>query len=158
MMNISRLLLDTDIWVDYFLGAGPSLEAIKRLIALGVEGRVTLFYAPTSAKDTFYLLPRRLKAQDANGGRDVESYSAVAWACLERMMELATAAPQSHAECELARLFRATFGDFEDNLIIAAGETVKADYIVTNDKVFLRALPEACVTPERAVELLSFSR
>lgn len=159
LMHASRLLVDTNIWLDYFLAEGPSLAAIQGIIEASVDGRTDLLYAPTSAKDLFYLIPRRLRLADASDARKpAESYQPAAWACVERMMELATAAPLSYAECELARMLRSTFGDFEDNLIVAAGETAKADYIVTNDRQLLSAVPEACITPERALALLDFVR
>ena len=139
VMRASRLLLDTNVWFDYFMGEGRSLQAIQGLIEAGLDGRNGYPpYAPTSAKDLFYLIPRRLRSTDPTRRREASaSYRPAAWACVERMMELATAAPLSHAECELARMLRSTFGDFEDNLIVAAGETRKADDIVTNDKPLL---------------------
>lgn len=160
VIRARSLLLDTNIWLDYFLGTGASIDEISRIIELGASGIVELFYAPTSAKDLFYLIPRRLKRASADNQQPVDdgrSYLSVAWACVERMMELATAAPQSHAECQLARMLRSEFLDFEDNLIIAAAETAKVDYIVTNDRAFLRALPEACVAPARALKLANAS-
>ena len=61
-------------------------------------------------------------------------------------------------KCELACLLRSNFDDFEDNLIIAAAETAKADYVVTSDRLFLQALPEACITPDRAAALLDIAK
>lgn len=159
VMRASRLLLDTNVWLDYFLGEGPSIQAIQKLIEAGVSGRTALLYAPTSAKDLFYLIPRRLLRSDSSSGaKPPASYRPAAWACVERMMELAVAAPLSYAECELARMLRTVFGDFEDNLIIAAAETAKADYVVTGDRQLLAAAPEACVTPDRALALVEFAR
>ena len=43
-------------------------------------------------------------------------------------------------------------------LRIAAAETAKADYVVTSDRLFLQALPEACITPDRAVALLDIAK
>ena len=140
VMRASRLLLDTNVWFDYFMGQGRSLQAIQGLIEAGLDGRADLLYAPTSAKDLFYLIPRRLCSTDeSGGGKAPVSYRPAAWACVERMMELATAAPLSHAECELARMLRSTFGDFEDKPLLAAA-------------------PEACITPERALALLALAR
>lgn len=158
LMKASRLLLDTNVWLDYFLDEGPSVDAITEIASAGFSGKTLLLYAPTTAKDLFYLIPRRLRALDANGESAASSYLPAAWACVDRMMEIAAAAPQSQAECELARMLRRTSSDFEDNLIVAAGETAQADYIVTNDKRLLSALPEACITPERAADLLSLAR
>ena len=52
------------------------------------------------------------------------------------------------------RMLRKKFPDFENGLIIAAAETADVDYIVTQDKALLAQVPEACITPARALELL----
>ena len=158
LMRASRLLLDTNVWVDYFHGVGPGVAAIEEIVSRGLKGKVHLLYAPTSAKDVFYLISRRLRQTDARGSSSSASFTAAASACVRRMMEVADAAPQSYAECELACLLRSNFDDFEDNLIIAAAETDKADYVVTSDRLFLQALPEACITPDRAVALLDIAK
>lgn len=36
---------------------------------------------------------------------------------------------------------------------VAAAQSVKASYVVTNDKRMLAAMPEFCITPERTIEL-----
>ncbi len=149
--KIASLLLDTNVWLDYFMGEGPCLGEISQLIARGQTNALTLLYAPTTAKDLFYLIPRRLRLR---GGSDGVSYVPAARACLERMMEIAVAAPLSFPECELARMLNKKFPDFEDNLILAAAQAAQADFIVTQDKAFLAQAPEACITPARAIELL----
>lgn len=149
--KVNSLLLDTNVWLDYFMGEGPCLNEISQIIACGQTNSLTLLYAPTTAKDLFYIIPRRLRMR---GGSDDVSYAPAARACLNRMMEIAVAAPLSFPECELARALNKKFPDFEDNLIIAAAETSKVDFIVTQDKVFLGQVPEVCITPARAVELL----
>lgn len=149
--KVRSVLLDTNVWLDYFMGEGPNLQDISRLIAIAEGGSLSLLYAPTSAKDLFYLIPRRLRRR---GGDDGVSYAPAAWACLGRMMEIASAAPLSFPECELARMLRRKYPDFEDNLIIAAAETADVDYIVTQDQAFIRQVPEACITPARALELI----
>ncbi len=179
LTKINTVLVDTNVWLDYFMGEGPELEAIKELVRLAHEGCLTLLYAPTTAKDLFYLIPRRLRrlvpedntsyAPAAWGcieklmeiavvPEDNTSYAPAAWGCIEKLMEIAVAAPLSFPECELARMLRKAFDDFEDNLVLAAAETAKADYVVTQDRAFLSAMPEVCITPSRALELLRISR
>ncbi len=150
--RIDTLLLDTNVWLDYFLCEGQSVKAIERVVALGFEERFTLAYAPTSAKDVFFIVPRRLRLR-GEGPDASKSYLPAAWACVGFMMEHAAAAPQALGECELARMMRGSFSDFEDNLIVAAAKSAKANYVVTNDKKMLAAMPEFCVTPERVLEL-----
>lgn len=154
LTTIKSVLVDTNVWLDYFMSEGPQLDEICGLVAAAHHSKLTLLYAPTSAKDLFYLIPRRLRRTE---GREGISYRPAAWACLRRLMEIATAAPLSFPECELARTLGKTFSDFEDNLILAAAETAKADYVVTQDRAFLASAPEVCVTPARAMELLGIS-
>lgn len=63
------------------------------------------------------------------------------------MIEIADAAPQSYAECELASLFSSNFDDFEDNVIIAAAETDKAGYVVTSDRLFFKRFRKPASLP-----------
>lgn len=83
LMRASRLLLDTNVWLDYFLGVGPSLAAIEEIVSRGLKGKVHLLYAPTSAKDVFYLISRRLRQTDARGSRSSASFAAAAWRAFE---------------------------------------------------------------------------
>lgn len=151
LTRVSSLLVDTNVWLDYFMGEGPELGATQELVHLAYDGTLGLMYAPTTAKDLFYLIPRRLRRL---GPDDGTCYRPAAWGCVEKLMEIAVAALLSFPECELARMLRRTFPDFEDNLVIAAAETAKADYVVTQDRPLLAAMPEACVTPTRALELV----
>lgn len=154
LTSIKSVLVDTNVWLDYFMGEGPELESICALVAAAHEGALALLFAPTTAKDLFYLIPRRLRRMGAEEG---VSYRPAAWACLSKLMEIAAAAPLSFPECELARMLGKTFPDFEDNLIHAAAETAKADYVVTQDRAFLASAPEVCITPSRAIELLKIA-
>ena len=152
MIKAKRFILDTNVWIDYFCGFDPN-RSIASLLELSAQGKAEVLYVPTSAKDVFYIIPRRLKRAVEGDGCSSASYNEVAWACLEAMMNLGTAAPLSFAECELARMLKNTYNDFEDNLILASGETAQADYVVTNDGGMLKSMPETCVTPARALIL-----
>lgn len=149
------LVIDTNVWVDYFLNNELDRGASKRLLECAVKNDVSLLVCPTTIKDVFYLLPRRFKRQDALEGKPETSYEPVAWACIESMLELATPSPLGLFECTLARSLRSKCKDYEDNLILASSESAKADYIVTRDGLLLQRFPEACITPERAIELIS---
>ena len=146
MIEAKHLLVDTNVWLDYYLQEGAFDEA-KRLVELAEAGKIDLLYAPTTAKDVFYILPRRLARRNVNGIN--VSFASASWACIEHMMQVATASPLSLAECEMARM-----PDLEDNLIIASGETADVDYVVTSDRRMLEAMPEVCLTPARALDMI----
>lgn len=151
MIEAKHLLVDTNVWLDYYLQEGAFDEA-RRLVELAVAGKIDLLYAPTTAKDVFYILPRRLARRNANGVN--VSFALASWACIEHMMQVATASPLSLAECEMARMLGKRMPDLEDNLIIASGETADVDYVVTSDRRMLEAMPEVCLTPARALEMI----
>ncbi len=153
MLAPKSLMLDTNIWIGYLLAEPPHGEVILKLIDSALEHNITLIYAPTTLKDVFFIVPRRMRADDNNEAGKA-SYAPAAWACIRKITEIAVAAPQALAECELAWMLRNTHGDLEDNLVIAAAETCNADYVVTYDKQMLERFAPACITPEQALKLL----
>lgn len=148
------LLLDTNIWMSYFTREDSTYRDCELLLETAVANDAPLLVSPTTLKDVFYLIPRRFHRQDASAGKDNISYEPVAWGCLDFMLDIATPSPLSLIECTMANTLRGRFGDFEDNLILATGESAGAEYIVTYDKPLLKRFPEACITPKRALELL----
>ena len=151
MIEAKRLLVDTNVWLDYYLQEG-AFDNVRRLVELAEAGKIDLLYAPTTAKDVFYILPRRLARRNVNGIN--ASFGPAAWACVEHMMQVATASPLSMAECEMARMLGKRMPDLEDNLIIASGDTADVDFVVTGDRCMLETMPEVCLTPARALELI----
>ncbi|MBQ9006774.1 MAG: PIN domain-containing protein [Atopobiaceae bacterium] len=156
MLDAKTFLVDTNVWIDYFMATEPhGKEAIAFFEAVDQRGG-TLLYAPTTLKDVFFLVPRILR-REAQAASQLEDTLCVpaAWACVRTMTESAVAAPLSLPECDLAWALRSAHGDLEDNLIIAAAETCNADYVVSYDLAMLEHFSPACITPEQACNLLS---
>ena len=151
MIEARRMLMDTNVWLDYYLEEGAFAEA-KRLVELAEAEKIDLLYTPTTAKDLFYIIPRRLRLRIPD--RSDVPLAPASWACIEHMMQVATASPLSLGECEMARMLGKRMPDLEDNLIIASADTANADYVVTSDRRMIAAMPEVCITPARAIELI----
>lgn len=149
-------LVDTNVWVYYLLRDDIHYEEACRFIEQCVLSGTGLLYAPSSAKDVFYTVPRvmRRRALQAGTAADSTSYRPYAWACIRKMGEIAAVSPLSQAEGELAYLLRTVHNDYEDNLLIASAESCGADFLVTFDEGLLKHQPEICITPGRALELL----
>ncbi|MBQ6490745.1 MAG: PIN domain-containing protein [Atopobiaceae bacterium] len=155
MVKSNALLVDTNVWVGYFLAEEPHAEEVHRFFAEAQELGITLIYAPSTIKDVFYAIPRRMRLAAQKDGRDEDvSYLPAAWACVRKMAEIAVAASQSRAECDKAWMLRSTHGDFEDNLLMATAETCNADYVVTYDKRLLERFAPVCATPGQVLRLL----
>ncbi len=58
------------------------------------------------------------------------------------------------ADIWYAEKLRGVHDDFEDNLVLAAAERVKATYLVTSDEQLLKHATVATLTPERALAAL----
>lgn len=163
------IMLDTNIWMDYYLDNRSGHKDALRLIEYTEDHRITLIYAATSAKDLFYLLNASMKdsrrMQSKKTGRDrmrpagnrgrqgkgeasfaLSEEEAIAcrdlaWACIDHMTSLAVASPIGEGEIWKARHQRVLCQDFEDDLIIASLMTSKADFFVTGDKSLAAKVP-----------------
>ena len=155
-----RLLLDTNVWVAYYLGT-PKLGAeVTGLIGACIRCDVELFFAPTTLKDVFYIIPRELKRAEQPGdpATGPESRRAAAWACVRHMDEIAAPAPFTGVECDLAQMLRSMNADLEDNIVMACAETCHADYVVTYDGQLIEAFSPSCITPKQALSAVALWR
>ncbi len=152
-----RLLLDTNIWIAFFLDMGALTDEITELVNSCMRNSIELLYAPTTLKDVFYIVPRQLKRIEEEKGEQTSPAArrATAWACAQGMREIATPAPLTGAECDLAHMLRSLNADLEDNLVVACAETCHADYIVTLDKQLIEAFSPSCVTPAQALSAIA---
>lgn len=142
----SLLLFDTNVWLDNYLGYRPYTQVSRELISESALRGITLCYAATSTKDLFYLVGEELKKRTRQDtGRLTESQAAAcneaAWACVQDMTTIAVAATVAEPQVSLACIYKNLSRDFEDNLILAAMETSKADFLITNDEALLKKSP-----------------
>lgn len=136
------MLLDTNVWIDYFNGARAGHRDALSLIELAVEQQMTIAYPASSLKDLYYIQAALLKddCRVRFGVLTEEQALAAqeaAWACVKSVASIAVAAPVGEPQVWLAERYRSVHNDFEDDLVLAAAETCKADYFVTNDKALL---------------------
>lgn len=154
------LMVDTNVWVDYFMGkearCHDALEFVNQARDIGIR----LLAAATSLKDVFFIMPRELKRAALAVGYDVHApgeaaaRQMMAWGCLESIRDVATIAPVTLVECELAHILHKQHADFEDNLIMASAHTCQAEYVVTYDERMAHDFPGDCLTPRQALGLL----
>lgn len=155
----ARILVDTCVWVDNYVGFRPGHRDACAFIDLADELGVTLVYAVTSIKDVYYAVGRVLKAAIRQEGAsvtdaDLEAIDAIAWSCVENMEEIATAVGIDASDIWLAKKYRSIHRDFEDDVVIAAAKRAKVDFLVTNDLQLRRNAPVAAVSTTDALALL----
>lgn len=156
----SKLLLDSNVWIDLFASDRPGRENAQALVSWAVDREVDLLYAAISIKDVYYLLEEREKRRMRAAGKEITPASAAAineyaWGCIRAMEEIATVVPVDQSDIWIATKYRSFHGDFEDGLLLAAVERSKADFLVTSDEILLRHAPVATVVPGDLLKLVT---
>ena len=154
------LLLDTNIWLDLYLEYRPGHEAAKALMDFAEAANMTKAYASVSAKDTFYVICSEVKrlVREEKGSlcqADALAARSVAWGCVRNMIQNAVAVPVGEPQVWLASHYESLHGDFEDDLVLAALETSKADFFVTADETLRGKAPAGAFD---AADMLAYLR
>ena len=140
-------LVDTNVWLDNYLGFRPNHRASCEFLDEAVERGATLCHAATTAKDVHFFTCSTLKKAAREKGEAVDEAFA-------NMNEVSTLVGLDLSDFWVASKLSAFNGDIEDNLIMACAERAKADYIATRDKGLLRRSTVCALAPEDATALL----
>jgi len=145
--GLIRLVLDTQVWLDWLVFDDPGIRPIRRAQALH---RAALFIDEVCEAELARVLGHPL------GKRSLDA--AAQAACLAQCRRLA-----GRFESVLSREERAGLPqcrDADDQKFVAAAAAARADFLVTRDRALLemnrrraRALPFRVLTPEAFGEL-----
>ena len=154
-----KIVLDTNIIVDYLLGREPGCSDCKDLLLGQAACQHAVYVVSLSLKDAYYLVSMQLKRMErqASGHLDdsmAQAANEVAWACVRSLVDNVLVLPVGRAESLLALTYKPVHGDFEDNLVVASARSANADFVVTNDSSLLRHAPIACLSSTDMLALL----
>ena len=148
-------LVDTNVWLDNYLGQRPHAAESRRFIDEARRQGVQLTYAVHSLSDFFYVMQAELKRSVASEAMGSESKALAvreaAWACVESLRGMATAIGADESDAWLACKYRSLTNDLEDNFVLAAAERVPVDFLVTNDVCLIRKSTVNAYTPADAL-------
>ena len=97
--GVLKLLIDTNVWMDYFSGRSDRTANVVHLIEIAdASERIALFASSLSVKDVSYLVSAAIKQEcrRKTGSLSANAIAAAdetAWACVRQMRELAIIAP-----------------------------------------------------------------
>ena len=136
-----RILIDTNIIVDYILKRENFFECAEKIVSFCTDGRVVGAVSSQSIADTFYILRKDFSPA-------------------ERKSLLLIICQIFHVEAvdEVKILFALadeTFSDFEDCLQVQCAKSFRADYIVTRNVKDFAASEIPAVTPEEFCKILT---
>ena len=114
-----RLFLDTNIILDYLLRRAPFYHDSRIVTLLGCLGETENYISASTVTDINYFLSKEygnLKAQEI----------------IEKDLDFLRLAPVTKSE--IASALKRHWSDFEDAVVAACAETIKADFIVTRNQ------------------------
>lgn len=153
------ILIDTNIWLDNYIGTRSAKRASRSLIDVCYRLKIDLYLALVSLKDVYYNIGAALKRERRSEGDSVDSSTAAAieeyaWKCVLNMAEIGTLIPADTSDFVTARYYHQVHPDLEDDLILAAAQRARVNYLVTRDEKLLRHAPVAAITPDDMYTLL----
>ena len=129
---MSKVMIDTNVWVDVILNRPDFVEASKGAIRTCLEEGDDSLIAATSLKDVFYFAAK-------SAGTDA-GYRAV-----ELVLDIAELAQVDAAICREALTLERP--DYEDGIVAACVSAERADAIVTRDADSFKTLGVPKYTP-----------
>ena len=97
--GVLKLLIDTNVWMDYFSGRSDRTANVAHLIEIAdASERIALFASSLSVKDVSYLVSAAIKQEcrrktGSLSDNAIAAADETAWACVRQMRELALIAP-----------------------------------------------------------------
>lgn len=161
--GVLKLLIDTNVWMDYFSGRSDRTANVVHLIEIAdASERIALFASSLSVKDVSYLVSAAIKQEcrRKTGSLSANAISAAdetAWACVRQMRELALIAPVGADEVFDSFVFKYHHNDFEDDLMLGVANRIDADYVVTEDKNLIKHTNGVCINADQALRLVEGS-
>lgn len=160
MADPAKMLVDTNVWMDYCIATSENHEAAVRFMTESAASGAVLYVSSVSLKDIFQLIVRRTKKELRDEGVEVDAaWSAAitesAWSFVRSVREDALVVPVGPSEILFAETWHDEHGDFEDDLILAAAKRVRADCVVTSDKDLLKHAKGTCLSIDGARRMLS---
>lgn len=130
-----RLFLDTNVLVDYFGRREPYFDDCVSLRVMQAFGDAELWASAKSFTDVFYILRKAVGAAELQAAfkRSAESFLGVC----------------AIGPDDMLRASELSWPDFEDCIVAAAAQKVKADYILTRDVEGFSRSPIPAMPPSR---------
>lgn len=116
------VVLDTNIVLDAIAAREPFREAAERIFLLAAEGKFQACISANSVTDIYYIARKTLSGTDAR-----ES--------IRRLIDLF--AVISLESRDLEKALDMPMDDFEDAVVVALAQKMRAQYIITRDVEFL---------------------
>ena len=142
-MNVSALLIDTDVLIDFLAERKPFTANAKRLMSQTKDKGIKTYAAAHSVTNMFYILRKIYPASKLK----------------QRLLDLCNAVSIVEINAALINrvLLNNNFDDIEDCLQAECAKSVKAEYIVTRNVADYSRSAIPAVLPEDLLKMFAVS-
>ena len=134
-----KILVDSNVAVDLLLKNQPFWGSSAKIVGLSKLG-IQLFLSASTVTDIYYIVSRSVKSKK------------IAMDLLKDLLKKTDVAAVTGNEIRQA--VNLDWGDFEDAVQYAAGESIAVDYIVTRNKNDFASAALPVVSPDELLALL----
>ena len=135
-----RILIDTNVLIDFMMGRAPHFENADKIIKMCAKHKVQGAIAAHSIPNIFYILRKDLPEQERR-------------AVLLSLCTILTVEGIDSAKL-ITALKNSEFSDLEDCLQSECAKKVRADYIVTRNLKDFTTSEVRAVSPEKFLEIV----
>ncbi|MCL2633660.1 MAG: PIN domain-containing protein [Oscillospiraceae bacterium] len=135
-----KLLIDTNVILDYLLNREPFFENSARIALLSEKGYTQSYISACAVTDIFYIAKKELKSHD------------VAIELIKKM--LSTIRIASITEIDIYEAIDLKWSDFEDSVQYVAGKSVSVEYIITRNPKDFSESKIKVISPEEFLDLI----
>jgi predicted nucleic acid-binding protein len=140
-----KLLLDTNVLLDYLVAREPFCVAARKLMILGAVGEAKLWLSASQFNDVFYVLSK--------GGNPAQGLSTQ-----ERLRRCRSFLHiVSTTEADIDAAIQMAWPDLEDASVSVAATKIGANYIITRDQSGFAQSPVPAISPQDFFALLQSS-
>lgn len=161
-VNPPIILVDTNVWLDLFLPHRPGRNDALALLDAAEAHGASIAYASHALLDVYQKVradnKRWIRESRELTQTDALAIKRMAWDHITLMQTIATAIPVDTHDVALACHFRDTHDDFEDDLVLAACQRARANYLVTTDAALAAHAPIEAKSPAQMADLLRQGR
>lgn len=133
-MKNSRIMIDTNIFLDVLLERDDLVDSSSKLLSLCENHLVTGLVTASCITDFFYIVRRHLHSSDA------------AYFAIGKILNIASVCDVTGSDILTA--FETHSRDFEDCLLAVCASNVQCDGIITRNKADYMEFDLPCYTPE----------
>lgn len=148
-----KLLIDTNVIMDFLLAREPFGPAAREVVRLAEEDKTIEFVSASAVTDIFYSIERAFRKEDPNGESSKREKSARTQNMIRDLCTLISILPVTPKDIDYA--LELNWQDFEDAVQYAVAVSNDMDYIISRNGSDYEVQKIPVVSPSEFLQIYS---